>query len=52
MIGNFNIRNNNWNPSYLYHSTNADTLRKITDFFNLELLIPIIQVLIRYINNS
>jgi len=39
---NFNISDNNWNPSYLYYSTNADILKKITDFLNLELSIPII----------
>ena len=31
-------------PSYPHHSTYADILRKITDSFNLELLLPIVQV--------
>ena len=44
MTGDFNIRNNNWNPLYLYHSIYTDMLRKITDSFNLELSSPIIQV--------
>jgi len=44
MTGDFNIRNNNWNPLYLYHSIYTNMLRKITDSFNLELSSPIIQV--------
>ena len=44
MTRDFNIRNNNWNPLYLYHSIYTDMLRKITDSFNLELSSPIIQV--------
>ena len=37
MVGDFNIRNNNWNPSYPHHSTYADILREIADLFNLEI---------------
>jgi len=44
MTGDFNIRDNNWNSLYLYHSIYTDMLRKITDSFNLELSSPIIQV--------
>jgi len=36
-MGGFNIRVNDWDLSYLYHSTYIDTLRKIADSFNLEL---------------
>ena len=49
MTGDFNI---NWDSSYSYHSTHTDTLREIADFFNLELLTPINQVLMRYSDNS
>jgi len=44
ITGNFNIRDNDWNPLYPHHSTYADTFREIADFFNLELLMLIIQV--------
>ena len=44
MTGNFNIRDNNWDPLYLHYSTHVDILRKIADSFNLELSIPINQV--------
>jgi len=37
---------------YSHHSTYADTLREIADFFNLELLMPIIQVSTWYTDNS
>ena len=51
MIGNFNIRNNNWNPLYLHHSNHTESLKKIANSFNLELSTPINQVLMQYINN-
>jgi len=44
ITGDFNIRDNNWNPLYLHHSVYTDMLRKITDGFNLELSSPIIQI--------
>ena len=44
MTENFNIRNNNWNPSYSHRSTHVNTLREITDSFNLKLLMLIDQV--------
>ena len=43
MIGNLNIRDNDWNLSYLYYSTYIDILREITDSFNLELLLLLIK---------
>jgi len=52
MTGDFNIKYNNWDSSYPYHSTHTDTLREIADSFNLELLTPINQVLMRYSDNS
>jgi len=48
----FNIRDNNWDSLYPHHLIHADTLRDITDSFNLELSISIIQVSTRYANNS
>ena len=51
MIGDFNIRDNDWDPLYTYYSTHADTLRKVTDTFNLELFMPINQVPTRYTDN-
>jgi len=44
ITGDFNIRDNNWNLLYLYHSTYVDILREISDYFNLELSISINQV--------
>ena len=37
---------------YPHHLTYANILKDITDFFNLELSTPIIQVSIKYANNS
>ena len=44
MTGDFNIRDNKWDISYLYHLIHTDTLRKIANSFNLELSLPINQV--------
>ena len=41
VTGNLNIRDNNWDPTYLHHSIYANTLREVADFFNLELSTPI-----------
>ena len=46
MIENFNIRNNNWDFAFLQHLTHIDILKEIANSFNLELSIPINQVLI------
>jgi len=40
----FNIRNNNWDPLYLYYSIHIDSLREIANSFNLELFTSIDQV--------
>ena len=45
MTGDFNIRNNDWDPSYLYYSTYIDNLREIAESFDLELSMPVNQVL-------
>ena len=52
MIEDFNISDNDWNLLYPHHLTYANTLKDITDFFNLELSTSIIQVSIKYANNS
>jgi len=52
MVGDFNIRDNDWDPSYPHHSTHADTLREITDSFNLEIFMFINQIPTRYADNT
>ena len=52
IIEDFNIRNNDWDLLYPHYLTYANTLKDITDSFNLELSTPIIQVSIKYANNS
>ena len=47
----FNIRDNNWNPSYLYHSTHADTLSEVANILNLEQSSSINLVSTRYADN-
>jgi len=44
MAGDFNIRDNDWNPSYLFYSFHSDSLVKITDSFDLALFSPIQQI--------
>jgi len=51
MIENFNIKDNNQNPLYSHYFVHANTFRKIADLFDLELSIPISQVLTRYTDN-
>ena len=52
MIGYFNIRNNSWDPSFLYHSIYCDTLTDIADFMNLCISNFINQVPTRYLDNQ
>ena len=52
MTGDFNIRNNDWDSSYLHHSTYADNLREIAESFDIELSMPVNQVLMWYTDNS
>ena len=47
----FNIRNNEWNPSYSYYSHHTDSLKKIADSFNLELSTLVNQVFTQYADN-
>jgi len=51
MIGNFNIRNNNWDPSYLHYSIHVDTIQEVADSFNSELSTPINPVPTQYTDN-
>jgi len=37
IAGNFNIRNNIWDLSYLFHSSHSDSLFEITDSLNLKI---------------
>jgi len=52
MVGDLNIRDNNWNTSYPHHLTHADTLREIADSFNSEISIHINQIPTRYTDNT
>ena len=47
----FNIRDNDWDPSYPHYSVHANTLREIANSFNLELSTPINQIPRRYLDN-
>ena len=51
MTGDFNIRDNDWNPLYSYYSMYANILREIANSFSLELSISIVQVPMRYTDN-
>jgi len=51
MIGNFNIRDNLWDPSFLHHSFISDNLIIITDSFHLSLSVPTHQISTRYADN-
>jgi len=52
MIGDFNIRNSNWDLSYPYHSTHTNTLHDIANSLNLELSMFINPISTWYIDNS
>ena len=41
IAGNLNIRNSDWDFSYLFYSTHNNTLLEIADSFDLKLLFPI-----------
>lgn len=51
MIGNFNIRDNDWDLLYLYHSIHTNILHEIADSLNLELSMLINLVLTWYTDN-
>jgi len=52
MTEDFNIRDNDWDPSYSHHSLYTDILRDVADSFGLELLTLIDPVSIQYMDNS
>ena len=52
MIGDFNIRDSNWNPSYPYYSIYADVFREVANSFNLEISMSFLQVSTWYADNS
>ena len=45
MTGDFNIRDNDRNITYPYHSVHTNTFMEIADFINLRMSTPTIQVL-------
>jgi len=51
MIGDFNIRDNNWNPLHLYHLIYMNISREIVGSFNLKLPMSIDQVFTYYTNS-
>ena len=51
IIGNFNIRNSNWNPLYPYYSIHTNILFEIADSLNLDLSSSINPVLTWYVDN-
>jgi len=44
MVGNFNIRDSDWDLSYSFHSSYSNILVEIVDFFDLTLSSAIQQV--------
>ena len=52
IIGNFNVRDNTWDPNFLYHSTHNNLLTNIADSMNLYMSKPTNQVLTRYLDNQ
>ena len=52
MTGNFNIRNNLWDPNFAYHSIHRELLFDIADSFFLGLSVPTNCVPIRHFNND
>ena len=52
MTGDFNIRNNFWDPNFPHHSYYKDTLFEIADSLGLEISKPIENIPTRYSDNS
>ena len=52
MIGDFNIKDNSWDPNLLYYSIHSNTLMDIADSLHLELSRLTNQVPTRYSDNQ
>ena len=52
IAGNFNIRDNDWDPLYPFHSIHSDTLLEIVDFFDLNLSSLVQQISTWYSDNT
>jgi len=52
MLGDFNIRDYSWDPSYLHYSTHSDLLNDIADSINLCMSKHTNHVSIRYSDNQ
>ena len=52
ITGDFNICDSLWDPSYNFHSSISDDFFMITNSFDLNLSVPINQVLTRYSDNA
>ena len=52
MIGDFNIRDSNWDPNVHYHSIHTEDLMFITDYLDLELATPINPGPTRFMDNQ
>jgi len=48
----FNIRDNNWDPTFSYYSQHTADLTTIIDSLGLDLLISVIPILTRYTDNT
>ena len=51
MIGDFNIRDSDWDSFFLHHLVHTDTLLEIADFFDLKQSISVNQVSTKYVGN-
>ena len=52
MVGNFNIRDSNWNSSYSFYLIHSDTLLDIANSFDLKISYSTQQILTWYFNNA
>ena len=52
MTGNFNIRDKNWDPDYLFYSVHSNLLLDIVNTFDLLFSHPTNLVLTKYLYNS
>jgi len=52
IIGNFNIRDNDWDLLYSHHSLHMDTLWEVANGFGVKLLTPINSIHTQYVDNS